>query len=35
METLNAVDQMADLQQQADQIYWQQQLHNLIDQNSG
>jgi hypothetical protein len=35
MEALDAVDKMAELQQQADQIYWQQQLKNLISENSG
>jgi hypothetical protein len=33
-EALDAADKMAELQQQANQIYWQQQLNNLIDRNS-
>ena len=32
--SLEAVDKMAALQQQADQIYWQQQLNNLIEQSA-
>jgi hypothetical protein len=32
MEALDAVDKMAELQQQADQIYWQQQINNLVDE---